>query len=91
MAEAMINFRMDEDLISKMEQTCNDMGISVTTAFTIFATKVAKERRIPFDVVADPDPFYQEANMNKLRQAIADVESGKARLTEHQLLEVEDD
>ena len=91
MAQAMINFRMDEDLISKMEQTCNDMGISMTTAFTIFATRVTKERRIPFDVVADPDPFYLEANMNKLRQAIADVESGKTKLTEHQLLEVEDD
>ncbi|MCL2201389.1 MAG: type II toxin-antitoxin system RelB/DinJ family antitoxin [Oscillospiraceae bacterium] len=91
MAQAMVNFRMDEDLKKSMEQACKDMGMSMTTAFTIFATKVSKERRIPFEVAADTDPFYSEANMNRLRQAIADVQSGKAKLTEHELIEVEDD
>ena len=91
MAQAMVNFRMDEDLKKGMEQACKDMGMSMTTAFTIFATKVSKERRIPFEVAADTDPFYSEANMNRLRQAIADVQSGKAKLTEHELIEVEDD
>ena len=59
----MVNFRMDEDLKASMEQACKDMGMSMTAAFTIFATKVSKERRIPFEVAADPDPFYSEANM----------------------------
>ena len=66
MSQAMVNFRMDEDLKKGMEQACKDMGMSVTTAFTIFATKVSKERRIPFDVTADPDPFYSDANMTRL-------------------------
>ena len=91
MAQVMVNFRMDEDLKKGMEKACKDMGMSMTTAFTIFATRVSKERRIPFDLVADPDPFYSEANMNQLRKAIADVKSGKAKLTEHELIEVEDD
>jgi DNA-damage-inducible protein J len=90
MAQAMVNFRMDEGLKSSMEQVCKEMGMSMTTAFTIFASKVSKDRRIPFDISADPDPFYSEANMNRLRKAIADVESGKAKLTEHELIEVED-
>jgi len=87
----MINFRMDEDLKKGMERACKDMGMSLTTAFTIFATKVSKERRIPFDVTADPDPFYSEANMARLRKSIADVKSGKSTLTVHELVEVEDD
>ena len=91
MAQTMVNFRMDEDLKRSMEQACKDMGLSMTTAFTIFAMKVSKERRIPFDVVADPDPFYSEANMARLRKTIADVKSGKTKLTEHELIEVEDD
>jgi DNA-damage-inducible protein J len=91
MAQAMVNFRMDENLKKEMEQTCQDMGMSMTTAFTIFAIKVSKERRIPFEVAADPDPFYSEANMNRLRKAIADVQSGKATLKEHELIEVDDD
>ena len=91
MAQAMVNFRMDEELKKGMEQACKEMGMSVSTALTIFATKVSKERRIPFDVTADPDPFYSEANMNRLRKAIDDVKSGKAKLTEHELIEVNDE
>jgi len=88
MPQAMVNFRMDEELKKGMEQACKEMGLSMTNAFTIFATKVSKEKRIPFEVAVDP--FYSEANMNRLRKAIADVESGKAKLTEHELIEAED-
>ena len=90
MAQSMVNFRMDEELKKNMEQVCKEMGMSMTTAFTIFAARVSKDRRIPFDIAADPDPFYSEANMNRLRQAIADVEAGK-NLVEHELIEVDDD
>ena len=89
MAQAMINFRMDEKLKKDMEQACKAMGMSMTTAFTIFATKVSREKRIPFEIAVDP--FYSEANMTRLRKAIADVESGKTKLTEHELIEVGDD
>lgn len=90
MAQAMVNFRMDEDLKRNMEAACKDMGMSMTTAFTIYAMRVSKERRIPFDVVADPDPFYSDANMARLRMAIADANAGK-NMTEHELIEVDDD
>lgn len=39
MAQTMVNFRMDEDLKKGMEQACKEMGLSMTTAFTMFATK----------------------------------------------------
>jgi len=89
MAQTMINFRMDEELKKGMERACKEMGMSMTTAFTIFATKVSREQRIPFEVAVDP--FYSEANMTRLKKAIADVESGKAKLTAHEFIEVEDD
>ena len=50
MAQVMVNFRMDEDLKKRMEHACAEMGLSMTTAFTIFARKVANEQRIPFEV-----------------------------------------
>ena len=89
MAQSMVNFRIDEDLKASMEQACNDMGMSMTTAFTIYAKKVSKERRIPFEITADPDTFYSEANMIRLRKAVADANAG--RLTEHDLIEVGDE
>ncbi len=54
MAQVMVNFRMDEDVKKNMEQVCREMGLSMTAAFTIFATKVGKEKRIPFEVTAEP-------------------------------------
>jgi len=68
-----------------MEKICREMGMSMTTAFTIFATKVTKEKRIPFEITADP--FYSESNMKYLEKVIADIESGKAKLVEHDLIE----
>ena len=85
MAQSMDKFRMDSELKKNMEKICSDMGMSMTTAFTIFAKKVTRERRIPFEISADP--FYSENNMKYLEKTIAEIETGKARLSEHALLE----
>jgi DNA-damage-inducible protein J len=87
MAQTMVNFRMDEDLKKSMEKVCSDMGLSMTAAFTIFAKKVSRERRIPFEVSADP--FYSESNMKHLEQVIADIAEGRVKLVEHDLTEVD--
>ena len=49
MGQTMVNFRMDEEVKRKMEQACKEMGMSMSTAFNIFAVKVGNERRIPLD------------------------------------------
>ena len=85
MAQAMINFRMDEELKKNMEQTCREMGMSMTTAFTVFATKVAREKRIPLEITADP--FYSESKQRYLNKVIDDIETGKAKLVAHDLIE----
>lgn len=85
MAQVMVNFRMDEELKKSMEQTCKDMGLTLTSAFTMFATKVAREKRIPFEVVADP--FYSKTNMERLERAVADADAGR-NMEEHELVEV---
>lgn len=81
----MVNFRMDNDLKKSMESVCKEMGLSMTAAFTLFATKVTRERRIPFEVNADP--FYSASNMAYLTGVLADIDSGKVKLAEHALIE----
>ena len=88
MAQAMVSFRMDAELKRAMEETCRQMGLTLTSAFTMFATKVTQDRRIPFEITAEPDPFYGEENMARLRAAIADVKAGR-NLTEHELIEAD--
>lgn len=87
MAQTMVNFRMDEELKKSMEKVCSDMGLSMTTAFTIFAKKVSREKRIPFEISADP--FYSESNMKYLEQVLSDIDSGRAKLVEHDIIEVD--
>ena len=54
MAQSTVNFRMDDELKRSMEATCQELGLSMSAAFTMFAKKVAREKRIPFDVAIDP-------------------------------------
>ena len=86
MAQSMVNFRIDKELKASMEQVCKELGLSMTAAFTIFATKVSREKRIPFEIAVDP--FYSEENMERLRRALAALDAGKGR--EHELIEVDE-
>lgn len=88
MKRTMVNFRMDEDLKLNMEQVCSDIGISMTTAFTIFAKKVAREKRIPFELSADP--FFSENNIKHLEKTISEINNGTAKLIEHNIIEVDE-
>ena len=85
MAQVLVNFRMDEDLKQSMEHTCQELGMNMTTAFTIFAKKMTREKRIPFEVSVDP--FYSESNMRYLKKVISEIESGKSKPQEHALIE----
>ena len=50
MAQTSVNTRMDEDLKKQFDNFCSDVGMSMTTAFCIFAKTVVRERRIPFEI-----------------------------------------
>lgn len=87
MAQAvLVNFRLDEDVKKSMEQVCNEIGLSMSAAFTIFAKKVGREKRIPFEL--NVDPFYSEENMKRLSEAVADAKAGR-NMSEHELIEVD--
>jgi DNA-damage-inducible protein J len=75
MATTAVNFRMDSDLKNDFAQICDDIGMSVSTAFTVFAKKVVREHAIPFELEADP--FYSAGNMHALRASIARLDAGE--------------
>ena len=83
MAQVMVNFRVDEDVKKSMEQACSELGLSMSAAFTIFAKKVGREKRIPFEVSVDP--FYSEKNMQRLERIAESIMNGSARLEEHEI------
>ena len=80
----LVNFRLDEKDKRDMEKVCNEIGLSMSAAFTIFAKKVAREKRIPFEL--NVDPFYSEENFRRLVSAAADAKAG-VNMSEHELIE----
>lgn len=82
-----VNFRMDEQLKKNVEEICQRMGMTLTTALTICCKKIEQERRIPFEITADPDPFYAESNVRYLKKKLDALNAGTLPLEEHELIE----
>ena len=83
MSQTTISIRIDSELKKNMELVCSDLGLNITTAFTIFAKKMVREQRVPFDVAIDP--FYSESNLKHLREGIKELDAG--RCVSHGLIE----
>lgn len=69
MAMSTFSIRMDNDLKERFTNICESMGMSMSTAFNIFASAVVDKKRIPFDIEAPKDDatiFMQ--NVNILRE-----------------------
>lgn len=85
---AQISLYVDDDVKCNAEKTFDDIGLSMSVAINVFLKKVARERRIPFELSADP--FYSESNIKYLEEIMDDVKSGKAHFAEHDLIEVDE-
>ena len=75
MATTSITIRMEENLKKQAETLFDDMGLSMTSAFTIFTKAVVRQGKIPFEIAADP--FYSETNQARLREAVKGLEAGQ--------------
>lgn len=84
---AQISLRIDDNVKRSAEETLNTIGLSMSSAINIFLKTVAREKRIPFELTADP--FYSDSNMRHLEKIVQDIKSGEAHFSEHELIEVE--
>ena len=57
MAQTNVNIRMDEETKKAFDKFCDEIGLSVSAAFNIFAKTVVREQRIPFALsIEKPNP-----------------------------------
>ncbi len=82
---AQVNFRVDDDIKAMAERACEAMGMSMSTALNIFLVKVAKEKRIPFEITAEP--FYSESNIKYLNKKMEEYKRGELVYVKHDLIE----
>ena len=89
-----VSVRVDESVKRNVEALFDSMGMNISTAVNMFFKQCLLEEALPFQPKAKremaADPFYSEANMARLRSAIADAKADK-NMTEHELVEVADE
>ena len=62
------------------EEFCASTGLSVSTAINMFIKNVNMNMELPFTVKADP--FYSRVNQERLKESIAQLETGKVKQQE---------
>lgn len=65
-----VNFRMDANLKKEMEKICDDIGLNMTTAFTIFAKRFCKDKCFPFSL---SNHVYNKETLQAFKE-IQDIE-----------------
>ena len=50
MAQTNINIRMDDTLKQQFDHLCNELGLTRTAAFNIFAKTMVRQQKIPFEI-----------------------------------------
>lgn len=78
MSQININIRMEEDLKKQFENFCSEVGLTMTTAFNVFAKTVVREKKIPFEISTESpvtDPFFSPENIARLKRSIAQMEA----------------
>lgn len=71
-----VSLRLDDEIKKQLDEICDEMGMNLTTLFTIYAKKVLRDRRIPFEIAAPAEPFYSNSNIEQLKKANQQVKDG---------------
>ena len=79
-----ISVRLNPKDKTSFEDFCNSVGMSVSTAVSLFVKNVINNQKLPFTI--ERDPFYSEENMARLDRAISNAKNNK-NMSYHELIE----
>jgi len=74
-----ITVRIDDDVKRDAETLFGKLGLSISGAINIFFRQAIREQAIPFRVraVSEYEEYFNEHNMERLKESIAQAESGQ--------------
>lgn len=84
---ATISVRMDDNLKQQTEDILDELGLNMSTAVTMFAKAIVRERRLPLDLSIDP--FYSAGNQAVLNRTIAEYEANRSKVVQKSLADLE--
>lgn len=72
-----VSLRLDDEMKKQLDEMCDEMGMNLTTFFTIYAKKALRDRCIPFEITAPIEPFFSAPNMEQLQKANRQIKEGR--------------
>jgi len=76
MSQTAITIRIDSDIKAQFDELCSEFGMSVNTAFNIYARTVVRNRSIPFLIEALNDETMEKGRNAFYRMNQAAIHSG---------------
>ncbi|MCM1127740.1 MAG: type II toxin-antitoxin system RelB/DinJ family antitoxin [Lachnospiraceae bacterium] len=89
MAQSTLTARVDTQDKMAFDSFCSSVGLNTSTAINLFVKAVLREHRIPFEIMQNPDPFYNSANQAYIMKSVEELRAGKGKA--HELIEVDDE
>jgi DNA-damage-inducible protein J len=77
-AQTNINISMDEEIQRDFDNLCKDLGLTMTTAFTVFAKTVVRRQGIPFEIALDLPNTETISAIEEVKAMKKDPSLGKA-------------
>lgn len=87
MAMTKVSIRMDEELKKQAEELFDELGLNMTTAFTVFLKKAVREQRIPFEVSADYPNAVTRAAMEETEAILRNPSAYKSYSSAEEMME----
>lgn len=80
MAQTAFSIRMDDGLKRDFSQFCENIGMTMSTAFVVFAKATLRERRIPFEIFDSPKPATSTERIPSRADALRAFERVRAEV-----------
>ncbi|GHU37615.1 hypothetical protein AGMMS50256_35790 [Betaproteobacteria bacterium] len=74
---AQVSIRIDEQLKTQAEAFFKNVGLSMSTAMSLFLRQCVNQRRIPFEIVDAIDPVYNPVDLPRIKQSIEQGKRGE--------------
>ena len=86
MPTSTLQIRIDSNLRHEADALFERTGLDLTTAVRLFLKQSVIRRRLPFEVISEPDdPFFSDVNQRVLAESIRSIERGEGQ--RHELIE----
>lgn len=74
---ATITLRMDDEEKKELDRALDVIGMSISAFYSIYTKKFLHEKRIPFEITFQDDPFYSEKNMKQIEKSNQQIRNGQ--------------